>query len=105
MSLEAAIRETFEEVGITINPEDLKHILTYKDKYTFEGNDNIYNEIFDCYIAKVKEIDMKKIVLQESEVADSKLVSKEEFKNMVENDQLVDRAPFYKELVKYLFKV
>ena len=49
------------------------------------------------------EIDMNKIVLQESEVAGAKLVTKEEFKEMVETGNMVKRPEFYKALLDYLF--
>lgn len=46
---------------------------------------------------------MNRIVLQESEVADAKLVTKEEFKTMVESGDMVERPKFYKALLDYLF--
>lgn len=102
-SVEAAVREVNEEVGIEIRDTDLDYILTYK-KESYVREDYMDKQIFDCYIAKVKEIDMNKIILQESEVADSKLVNREEFKNMVENENMLERPDFYKALLDYLFK-
>lgn len=101
-SLEAAIRETFEEVGIIVTDTQLQYILTYKDDYKNKINDSIYKEFFDCYIAKVKEINMNDIILQESEVADAKLATKEQFKSMVESGNMVKRPEFYKALLEYL---
>lgn len=100
--LEAAVREINEEVGIRVEDKDLNYILTYK-KESYVREDYKDKQIFDCYIAKVKEIDMDKIILQESEVADAKLVTKEEFKNMVESGNMVKRPEFYKALLDYLF--
>lgn len=100
--LEASVREINEEVGITIEAKDLKYILTYK-KESDVGEDYKDKQIFDCYIARVKEINMNKIILQESEVADAKLVTKEEFKKMVESGNMVKRPEFYKALLDYLF--
>ena len=100
--LEAAVREINEEVGIEIEEKDLDYILTYK-KESYVREDYKDKQIFDCYIAKVEEINMENIILQESEVADSKLVTKEGFKNMVESGNMVDRKAFYEALMDYLF--
>lgn len=100
--LEAAVREINEEVGIEIEEKDLDYILTYK-KESYVREDYKDKQIFDCYIAKVEEINMENIILQESEVADAKLVTKEEFKNMVESGNMVKRPEFYKALLDYLF--
>lgn len=102
-SVEAAVREINEEVGIKISANDLKYITTYK-KISEVRTDFIDKQIFDCYIVKIKEINMQDITLQESEVADAKLVTKEEFKYMLENENMVKRPVFYNELINYLFK-
>lgn len=100
--LEASVREINEEVGISIEDKDLKYILTYK-KESNVREDYKDKQIFDCYIAKVKEINMNNIILQESEVADAKLVTKEEFQEMIETGNMVKRPAFYKAILDYLF--
>ena len=100
--LEASVREINEEVGIEVGKNDLTYILTYK-KESYVREDYKDKQIFDCYIAKVKEINMNDIILQESEVTDAKLVTKEEFKKMVETGNMVKRPEFYKALIEYLF--
>lgn len=102
-SEDAATRETFEEIGLKIKKEDLKYLLTYNEVFRFDNDANIYKEIFDCYIINVKEINMNDIVLQESEVADAKLVTKDKFKSMVESGNMVERSKFYKAILDYLF--
>lgn len=102
-SKQAAVREIEEEVGIIIKEEELKYILTYQ-KESIAKEDYIDKQIFDFYIAKVKEINIENITLQESEVEDANLVTKEEFKNIIESGNVVDRAPVYKQLMNYLFK-
>ena len=99
--IESSIREINEELGIEIEDEDLNYVLTYKKES--ERENYIDRQIFDCYIAKVKEIHINDITLQESEVADAKLVTKEEFKNMIKNDNIIKRPDFYKALLDYLF--
>lgn len=100
-SLEAAVREVNEEIGIEINSTDLNYILTYK-KESKEGEDLIDKQIFDCYIVNTKEINIENIIIQESEVEGVKLVSKEEFKWMIENENMSERPIFYKALLEYL---
>lgn len=100
--LEASVREINEEVGISIEDKDLKYILTYK-KESNVREDYKDKQIFDCYIAKVKEINMNNIILQESEVADAKIVTKEEFQEMIETGNMVKRPAFYKAILDYLF--
>lgn len=100
-SVEASVREINEEVGINVEDKDLSYILTYK-KESNVREDYIDKQIFDCYITKVKEINMNDIVLQESEVADAKLVTKNEFKSMVESGNMVKRPEFYKAILDYL---
>lgn len=100
--LEASIREINEEVGIHVEDKNLRYILTHKQERNVR-EDYIDKQIFDCYIAKVKEINMDDIILQESEVADAKLVTKDEFKTMVESGNMVKRPEFYKATLDYLF--
>lgn len=102
-SLEAAIREVEEEVGIHLNKEDLQYIFTSK-KESIPKEDYISRHFYDFYIAKINKIDIEHITLQECEVESAKLVNKEEFKYMVENENMVNRDEIYKVLLEYLFK-
>lgn len=102
-SKQAAVREIEEEVGIIIKEEELKYILTYK-KESKPKADYIDKQIYDFYIARVKGINMKNITLQETEVEDAKLVTKEDFKNIIESGNIVDRDLVYKKLIDCLFK-
>ncbi len=101
-SLEAAIRECNEEVGIQIKEDDLNYVLTYK-KESYVSEDYTDKQFFDCYVVKVKELMIDSILLQESEVADAKLVTKEDFKSMTESNNTIKRPEFYKALLDYLF--
>ena len=48
--------------------------------------------------------DIEHITLQESEVENAKLVNREEFKYMVEHENMVKRDEIYNALLEYLFK-
>jgi 8-oxo-dGTP pyrophosphatase MutT (NUDIX family) len=62
-SLQASIRELKEEIGICINPENLKGPTRYKRK--------IKNEFCDIYVLS-QDVDLKDIKLQNEEVKDIK---------------------------------
>lgn len=102
-SLEATLREIEEEVGICLQNENLQYIFTCK-KETRPKENHIAKHFNDFYIARVKEIDMEHITLQESEVENAKLVTKEEFKDMVEHENMVNREDVYNKVIEYLFK-
>lgn len=99
-SIEAAIRETFEELGIKIHKEELKYILMYKNNEIINEN-YIDNQIYDCYIVN-REVQLKDIKIQESEVETVKFCNLDEFKNLIINQNVMDREILYKEIIRYL---
>lgn len=101
-AIEAAMREIEEEVGLILEKNQLKYILTYKKESTVK-KDYLDKQIYDCYIAKAKEINMEEIVMQESEVEAVKLVNKDEFKEIILSENVVKRPELYQALTKYLF--
>ena len=101
-SLEAAIREVEEEVGIQLSNESLQYVFTTKQE-SRPKEDHIAKHIHDFYIAKINKIDMEHMVLQESEVENAKLVNKEEFKYMLEHENMVKRDDIYHTLMEYLY--
>lgn len=88
-SMEGAIRELNEEIGLSIKENELQYLFTVKERGV---NDNpaikiIENEITDVYLIQ-KDIEIQNLKLQEEEVAEVKWFSYEEFKKMVmENDE------------------
>ena len=97
-SVEAAIREVEEEVGIHINDKDLQYVFTSKHE-TRPKEDYIVKHIHDFYVARVNKIDMEHVTLQESEVESAKLVNKEEFQDMVEHENMVKRDDIYQAIL------
>lgn len=71
-AIEAAIRETKEELGIEISKKNMKKLGIVKRKYDFV-------EIWKA----TQEIDLNKIRMQKSEVSEVKLSSKIEIKEMI----------------------
>ena len=82
-SLEGAIREAKEEIGINIEKEEFELILSIKRKHNF----------LDIWLVR-KDIDLKDIVMQE-EVQEVKWVTKEELEEMIKNDEVAGTVTLY----------
>ena len=85
-SLEALVREIKEELGIEIDPnkavllKTIRNDIRFKDIWTYNLN-----------------VDLKNIKFQEEEVTDAKWVDFEEFKQLLQSDELVDTSHISKE--------
>ena len=100
-SIEAAIREVKEEIGIDLEEKDLEYMRTYQ--MGRKVKDHFYsNHIFDFYLVKTEVIDVLKVKIQESEVEQVKLCNIEEVENMLSKNVVVERKPVYEVLIKYL---
>ena len=77
-SVNTIIREVEEEIGITLSEEDLELIGTH-----------LYKKQFVDAFKTTKLIDDKDIKLQTSEVTEFKFVNKQEFIQMIENNEIV----------------
>ena len=84
-SITGAIRELKEELGLDINPDELKFIKTLKrsSRYT---QSFINNEFDDMYIL-ITDKDISEMKYQESEISEIFFVSYKKFKEMVKNKQ------------------
>ena len=90
-TITSAVRELFEETGISATEEELKLMTTYANKNYFQ----------DIYILK-RDIDIKDIVLQPEETVDVKWSSDDEIQQMIANGEFVysvgKRFGLFKEL-------
>jgi len=100
-SIDAAIRETFEEIGIKVNEKELEYIFTYKNSKKLDEN-YIDNEIYDCYIVKKQDIKLKDIKIQKSEVERVKLCNITEFRKIIKNKNAMNRLELYNKIIEYL---
>lgn len=100
-SIEAAIRETLEELNIKVNKEELHYILTYKDKAKVD-EDYIDNQIYDCYIVKKEKIELENIKIQKSELEQVKLCDLNQFNEIIKSENIIKRDELYTEIIKYL---
>lgn len=82
--LDAAIRETEEELGVTLQPEDLQKIGTFLHETDYgEIQDNEFHQV---YIAELK-IELNKLIPQPEEVEALKLVNFNEFETLIEQSE------------------
>ena len=78
-SLDTLIREANEEINVDVTKDDVKLIDTI-----------IYKKQFvDVYTSNIT-VDINKIKLQDEEVSDIKFFSKEEFKKLIDNNEIVE---------------
>lgn len=97
----AAIREVKEEIGLSISEEDLEKIGVFECFQTY-NNGIIDNEFHHTFISELK-IDISKLQLQMEEVEAVKLVSLDEFRNILnqigKNNHFVAHNKKYYEIV------
>jgi len=79
----AAVREVKEEIGLNIREGDLEKIGVFKCFQSYE-NGVIDNEFHQTFISEFKA-DITDLSLQKDEVESVKLVSLEEFRNLLEH--------------------
>lgn len=80
-SLKGALREVKEEIGINLNAKDLIH---YDNEISKK-----HHAIVDKWIVR-KDIDLSSLKFEDKEVQDAKYVTIDEFKNMMEKDEIRD---------------
>lgn len=100
---ECAIRETQEELGLTIKPEQLLFIgLSRSERVMGDIRDNMFNEY---YVAKA-DLDISTLTLQQEEVSEVKFVTPAELQNMIDNNMqgLTPKKDAFEAVIKYLAK-
>ena len=93
---DAAVRETFEELGLRIAAEELRFLVTLRESSVLNNNtyyDNEFHEIF----AVRRDVDIASLVLDPAEVAEVKWVDQlrpdDSFVPHAEEYALVSRLP------------
>jgi isopentenyl-diphosphate delta-isomerase len=97
--IEAALRETQEEIGLELQPECLKKIgvRLYESSYADGAIQD--NEFHQVYIAELK-VELDKLIPQETEVEALKLVSFQEFETLLQHSEtnshfIATNRPYY----------
>lgn len=97
--IDAAIRETYEEIGIKIVEDDLTYIDTFLFKA--EGFNKKISHYTYVFIVK-KDIDESELVLQESEVDEVKFVDKKELLEMLNKGKMVKAFKYCAKILDYM---
>ena len=69
------------------------------------SNEMVENQYYDFFILRKSNIVIDNIKYQESEVQNIKFCSMSELREMINNNQIVDRPEVYSELENYIFKI
>jgi isopentenyldiphosphate isomerase len=77
-AIDAAIREAEEELGMALEPDELQHVATLRERSVLNGGTYIDNEIHEIFIVR-RDVDVSALRLQEEEVGDVRLVTWKEF--------------------------
>ena len=93
-SLEGALREVWEEVGIKANPEDM-HLVFSEIGHWWSGV--FQNEIADVYLLEIEDYDASLAV--SDEVAQSKWATKDEIKEMIDNKTFIPSYNYFFEKI------
>ena len=80
-AIDAAIRETSEELGIEIAEEELRHVTTIREPCVLNAGTYIDNEFHEIFVVH-RDIDLAKLRLQSGEVDDVRLVTRAELRNL-----------------------
>jgi isopentenyldiphosphate isomerase len=80
--LDAAIREAREEIGLALAASELRHIGTLHQQVVLHGGAYVDNVLHDVFVA-VRDVDLTSLVLQREEVADVRIVSVDELREML----------------------
>jgi len=70
---DAAVRETFEELGLRIDARELQFLGTVRESCVLNGGAYLDNEFHDVFIVR-RDVDLASLILQDGEVDDAILV-------------------------------
>lgn len=85
----AAIRETSEEIGITLSSDDLRQVCTVN-----------FDEGFDDFYIVNKDIDISALTLQPEEVAEVKWANMDTIIRLIDEERFI---PYHKSFIEMLF--
>ena len=102
-SLEAAQRETKEELGLDVSESEFEYLFTLEEHIVLNDGTYINNEFQDVYLVK-KDIDNSRIKLTDGEVEEVKFLTVGEFKKWVDGkgEPMVPHEKEYRQLMNYI---
>ncbi|MES3032051.1 MAG: NUDIX domain-containing protein [Patescibacteria group bacterium] len=104
-SLEAAQRETQEELGVLLPYGDFKYLFTLKQHVILNQSTYINNEFNDIYLVH-SDLEISELKLQAEEVEEARWIDIKDLEKWVkgEGEKLVSHEEEYKKLFEYLDK-
>jgi isopentenyldiphosphate isomerase len=102
-SLDTAINEVREELGLHLSPTDFEFLFDYKHQSVQQGGKFINNGFYDVYLVQ-KDIDLDTLTLQPEEVAEVNWVSFDELEKAFNSNDpsYVPHEMHYEKLFKIL---
>jgi isopentenyl-diphosphate delta-isomerase type 1 len=100
-SEDCVIRETYEEIGVKIESRDIRHIGGYRSNKKFGAiHDCHFNDFFVAH----KNVNLKDIKLQRSEVEQIKWVNFADFKRLTQSrdSSLTSKWEAFDSLIRYM---
>jgi 8-oxo-dGTP pyrophosphatase MutT (NUDIX family) len=88
-SIDGAQRELKEEIGLNVSEENMNYIFSYDSKDTF----------YDVYVNYQSINCINEIKLQEEEVVNFKLVSREEFNCLLRNGEIITKLGYINKII------
>ena len=96
----AAVRELFEETGIKVETEELKLIDTYLNKVKLD-KDTFINHYTYLFLVQ-KDIDIKTLKMQESEVSEVIFIDKKKYNEFLNNKEMVEAIKYCNKVLDYM---
>lgn len=102
-SLEAAKRETEEELGVDLSGSDLKYLFTVEEHVVLNNGTYVNNEFQDVYLVR-SDVNLSELKLPADEVSEVRWVGIEEFKLWIkgEGEKLVPHEEEHVRLLNHL---
>lgn len=97
---EAAVRETYEELGIRFDKKDLIFVNTFLVKLKINDDINI-NHYTYLYIIK-KDININDIIINKKEISDIRYVNKEEYNYLLNSNKTVEGIKYCNKVLDYM---
>lgn len=103
-NITGALREIQEEIGLTVNSDELIYIGSIKEHHVHRA-DYINNELVDIFIV-YRNINLNSLTFQKDEVQDAKYISLQQFKKLVltNDSSLAEHKDVYLKTIEYLEK-
>jgi isopentenyldiphosphate isomerase len=97
--LECAIREVREELGLSLQRSDFRHVATIPASCVLNDGTYFDNEFHEVFLVTC-DVDRARLVLQPEEVDDAKLVTRDEFRALIST--LVPHGEEYELILRLL---